>query len=309
MAMAAEHKSSDAASGAARLIGATQPLRSVSPSRDTGAQGREPIDVEALVARYAPIGQRRRRELRLKRGAIALAGCVTLLVVVVVAAYVFRNGVMHTTEPGAAPAAGTNANPALQPERQPGTLSNEDRQRFEQEKALFTRQSAEFVQAIAQIASERQALDEQRQKFESQQQLLADAIAKIDAQRRAMDEQQAATTREHPPVRTEVAQFNKQRQQLEEQQRRFEAQADQLAKKAGEVNSQRLELERQRTAIEKQRKDIEDLLERFNKVSQNRDEQRARGAAAAATDRPPAAPISEALAMNRPSRPLVGGPA
>jgi hypothetical protein len=228
------------------------------------ARSREDVDVEALVAQYAPIGRQLRRKARLQRIGAAAAACVALIALVVWARWPRQPASM---QPPAAAAV------AAAPRESAGETTQQ--QEFAQERRRFATQSESLQQAIAQIAAERQALDEQRRQSERQQKLLTDALREIDVQRRAIDQQQAARLRDRRPEDAGLAALAKQRQLLEQQHKQFQTQVDLLARKTGDLNAQRQELERQHQAIEQQRKELQAIVEKLDKVTRNREEQRA----------------------------------
>lgn len=270
------------------------------------------VDVDALVARYAPIGRRLRRQRLLQRTAAVLV----LPVLGIAGFQAWQAGDARLRAAVAAsvggPQAGSQAEDAARVEQallefrelkasvtssvaaeiralsaQRAELAKQ-RDRMEQQSALLARQ-------LAAANGERAALAEQGRKFEAQGKQLADAIARVDGQRRQIEAQQARNGQgfASPELDRQLAEVARQRQALERQQQQFQDQSQLLGQELKRINAQRVEIERQRQAIDAQREELQGLLNQINQVGINTLRQRRHG-------RPDAAPEAVVAADKEP---------
>ena len=248
-------------------------------------------ELDALVARYAPIGRRLRRQRLARR--ITAALLVPILGMAGFQAWQAGGTRLRTVldAPTVSSQGMDNAvriEQALVEFRQLKTwvtasvsaetsaLSTQ-RAELARQGERFQKQSALMVQQIAEINGQREALAAQSRQFDAQRSQLADAIAKVDAQRRQIETQQARAGQQIPSLDRQLAEIVRQRQSLEEQQQQFQSQSQLLARELGRINAQRLEIERQRTAIEEQRAQVQGLLNQINEVGLNKLRQRKHG--------------------------------
>jgi len=239
-------------------------------------------DVEALVARYAPIGRQLRRRRQLSRLALAL-----LLPVLGVAAAVMwqsRDVIVGTL---------TIESDADRIERalnefrdlkaslkaETGAVAAQ-RAELARQQEIFGRHNEQLATQLVAINAQRESLAAQSRQFEEQQASLATAIEKADEQRRSLQ----ASTGSKASIDRQLLEIARQKRSLEEQQQQFLEQGQALAREIGEINRQRIEIERQRQTIEQQQAEVRKLLEQINTVGAERQRQRQESAARAAEE-------------------------
>lgn len=275
------------------------------------------VDVDALVARYAPVGRRLRRQRRLKQAAAAL-----LLPVLGIAGFQaweagaarLRTAVSMAAggSPGASQASdAARIEAALRDISQLKTsvessVAAEIRALAEQRDRM-QRLSTQLAQQLAAVNGERTALAEQSRRFETQQKLLADALSRVEQQRRQVEAQRSLAGDSSPEIERQLAEINRQRQALERQQQEFQGQSEQLAQELKRINAQRLEIERQREAIEAQREEVQGLLNQINQVGVNRLRQQRQGLPRQPGEESPAMVAAPAEA-DAPAPPAEAGP-
>ncbi len=272
-------------------------------------------DLDALVARYAPIGRRLRRQ----RLAGRITGALLVPILGIAGFQAWQTGSTPlrtvldapTVSPQATDSAARieqalaefrklKASVTASVEAQTSALSTQ-RAELARQSERFQQQSSLLVQQITEINSQREALAAQSRQFDVQRSLLAEAMAKVDAQRRQIETRQASAGQQAPSLDRQLAEIARQRQSLEQQQEQFQDQSQLVALEIGRINAQRLEIERQRKAIEEQRAQIQGLLNQINEVGLNRLRQKVHGA----PDQDPAdVSVARASGTQRSSAPL-----
>lgn len=254
------------------------PVSAVSPSS---------ADIDALVARYAPVGRRLRRQRTLRRTAAALL--VPLLGLAGVYAWQaggpdLRQAVAVAAGP---PAAGSLATDAARIEAAlrdierlkasvQSSVATEMRALGAQRAELAAQRdrmqqlSTELARQLAAVNGQRAGLAEQARSFAAQEQSLAAAVARVEEQRRQVEAQRGRGADSSVEVERQLAAIAREREALERQQQEFRGQSAQLTRELQRVNAQRLEMERQREAIEAQRAEVQGLLDQINQVGINR---------------------------------------
>ncbi|MCK6372160.1 MAG: hypothetical protein L6Q83_12720 [Gammaproteobacteria bacterium] len=261
-------------------------------------------DLDSLVAKYAPVGRRVRRERLVRRSVVALA----LPVVAGLAAVTWQWGASLTARPQAQVAiesdTAARVESALaefrelkaQVSAESGALSAQ-REELARQRQAFEQRSTSLLAQLDTVNTQGAALADQLRRFEEQRLGLEQTLARVEAQRRELDSRQASAARTDPAVERQLADMDRQRRTLEEQQQEVRKQGQLLAQEIERINTQRLELERQRETIEQQRAEVQALLNEIREVGLNRlrEKQRPRPdgdepqEAVAQTDEPPAA--------------------
>jgi hypothetical protein len=239
-------------------------------------------DLDALVARYAPVGRRVRRERLVRRSAVAMA--LPIVAALGFQAWQWGSGLrlaMPSTDTGAnsmANDAATRVESALaefrelkaQVSAETGALSAQ-RQELDQQRRNFEQRSASLMQQLTALNSQGASLASQLRQFEEQRSRLEATLARVDAERRELETRQArAGQATGPGLEQQLADIGRQRRDLEKQQAQARKQGQLLATEIERINSQRLELEKQREAIEQQRAEVQGLLNQIREVGLNR---------------------------------------
>lgn len=223
-------------------------------SRETSHAGASPgVDIEHLLARYAPLGRRQRKTRTARRVGVLLSVPVAGLL-----GYQLSQAVagIRLTDPFAAIGEAIVTQQLKELRDLKGLLVAEtraasaQRREWEEERQLFQRQSAELIQQLNQITAQRQELDQQHQRFEEQRVRLEDAIARLDGQARELENQRELFGRQAPLLEQQVAEIRRQREELDRQRGDFSAQGKQLARELDELTAHRLELERQQQELQ-----------------------------------------------------------
>lgn len=275
-------------------------------------------DLDALVAHYAPIGRRVRRQRLVWRVAAGLL--VPILGIAGFQAWQAGNNRTRTVldaptvNPPAAVVSPQAADSVARIEQalaefrqlkasvtasvdaQTSALSAQ-REELARQGERFQEQSALLVKQIAEINGQREALAAQSRQFDAQRSLLAEAIAKADSQRRQIETRQAKAGQQVPSLDRQLAEIARQRQSLEQQQQQFQDQSQLLAREIDRINAQRLEIERQQKAIEAQRAQVQGLLNQINEVGLDRLRQRKHGSP---DEEPGEASVASATGAPRP---------
>jgi myosin heavy subunit len=234
-------------------------------------------DLDALVARYAPVGRRVRRERLMRRSALALV----LPLAAGLAAVTWQWGASLTARPQAQVT--TESDTAARVESalaefrelkaqvsaETGALSAQ-REELARQRQAFEQRSASLLAQLDTVNTQGAALAGQMRRFEDQRQALEQTLARVEAQRRELDSRQASAARTDPALERQLADMNRQRRTLEEQQQEVRKQGQLLAQEIERINTQRLELERQRETIEQQRAEVQALLNEIREVGLNR---------------------------------------
>lgn len=236
------------------------------------------VEVDALVAKYAPIGRRLRRERLLRWGALALA----LPVAAVLGTLAWRSAQQPATVPqvaAAAPAADSAARveSALaefrelrdQVSAETGALATQ-RAELARQRERFEERGAQLIRQIETINAQGASLAGRLQQFESERARLEATLAKVEGQQRALETRQARAGQAAPNLEQQLAEIARQRTRLQEQQAQVRDQGEMLAREIDRINSQRQELERQREAIQQQREEVQALLNQIREVGLNR---------------------------------------
>lgn len=224
-------------------------------------------NINALVARYARIGQRQRRNRWTNIGAAVV---LTPLIAIIgvkgthLVTQQFRAQTEYAEQSSELRALGNQLRSEID-------AVVEQRRELEQQSVLFDRQSALLASRLSELDAQRTLLEQQGQTFDQQRDLLAAALEKADRQRIDLAQQRAEYNSNTPAIEREIAAINAQRLQLQDQQRNFKAQSDQLADELSAINAQRRELEMQKQQVEEQRRAVNEILEQ---VSALRDRQR-----------------------------------
>jgi hypothetical protein len=229
-------------------------------------------DVDALVARYAPIGRNLRRRRKLTR--IALALLVPALGIAAILLWQSRDLIASkVTIEGEGEGDADRIERALAEfqdlkaslKAETGAVAAQ-RAELDRQQKLFSRHNDELVAQLAAVEVQRSTLAEQARKFEEQRGTLATAIAKTDEQRRKLQ----ASAGSQSAIDRQMLEIDRQKRALEEQQRRFLDQGQALADELGEINRQRTDIEKQRRAIEEQQAEVRKLLEQIEPAGANR---------------------------------------
>lgn len=214
-------------------------------------------DVDALVARYAPLGRRLRKRRRLVRVALAL-------LVPALAA-----GAIVAWQSGAGLVAGLLSGAAA------------DRAELTHQQAQLREQRQGLAAELAALSAQREALAGKERELNARQAELARAVEQVEQQRRGL---QASGGRE-ADIERQLAEIARQKGELERQQRKFLEQGQALARELQEINAQRVAIERQRRAMEEQQAEVRRLLEQLNQPS---------ASAQAPPARPASEPVAQA---------------
>lgn len=242
----------------------------------------EPVDIDALLARYAPVGRRERRRRALRRATLGtVASAVTLAAA---AGLVPALDGPHLT--GLLP-----ASPLTSPAAEPAAPALA--QTLARQQALWQRREAALEARIADLTGRLQSLEEERAA------LLAAAQSASGAEVALRSEMEA-----------ELQALRAERQALRDRRSEFETQRERLEQELDALLAQRSELEKQRQALELQRLEFETLLDRLDGAAAAREADAGAGAPAdraTAPDAPDAIP-GERLASVRdePRDPLPG---
>lgn len=235
--------------------------------------------VDALVAKYAPLGRRLRRERLLRWGAVALALPIAALLGVL--AWQSRPLAPTTLQPvaAAAPAddSAARVESALaefrelrdQVSAETGALVAQ-RTELARQRERFEERSAQLIRQLETINAQGSSLAGRLQQFEAQRAQLEATLAKVEGQQRALETRQARAGDAVPGLDQQLAEIARQRARLQEQQVQVRDQGEMLAREIDRINAQRQELERQREAIEQQREEVQALLNQIREVGLNR---------------------------------------
>ncbi len=236
-------------------------------------------DLDALVARYAPVGRKVRRERRLRRSALVLG----LPLVAGLALVVWQWPATMRTEAPAAAQGGPSGDAAARIESalaefrelkqlvsaETGALSTQ-RAELARQRQAFEERGEKLLAQLDAVNTQSATLAAQLRQFEEQRNRLDQTLARVDAERRELDNRQARGARAQPGLDQQLAEIERQRRSLEDQQQQVRKQGELLAQEIARINTQRVELERQRETIEQQREEVKALLNQIREVSLNR---------------------------------------
>jgi hypothetical protein len=247
-------RTSEATSVAARLAGAHAKTRTV--------------DIDALVSAYAPKGRQQRLTARRRQVTTVIA--LPLVVALAAAGFWGARSWILDGDPTVA--------------RQLAELTtlkdeiNAERREWQQERLAFQQQSVRLLQQLADLNAQRQALDQQRLAFESRQSELQAALGRLDEQSRQLDRDQLKAKRQGPNLDRQVADLKRQRQELDQQRQEFRSQSTLVAQELKDLDAQRRDLEGQQQALELQRRELQALMERYEKANRPAEPQAGEGA-------------------------------
>lgn len=228
-----------------------------------------PDNVNALVARYARIGRRQRKNRWINIGAaIVLMPLIVILGVkgTQLASQQFHAQSNYAEQSSELRALGQRLRSELD-------AISQQRIELEEQSARFDGQSAMLAAQLAELDAQRLLLEKQSRAFDEQRELLANALDNADRQRIDLAQQRAAFNTNAPAIEREIAALNAQRLELQAQQREFEAQSDQLASELDAINAQRRELEMHQQQVEEQRRAVNEILEQVGALrDRKRDE-------------------------------------
>ena len=200
------------------------------------------LELDALVATYAPIGERKRQQARRRRGLLAAAGIAmtaffTLLLAVDAS---LPDGITSWfTAPGA-------------------RMTTDELQRLRDEQSLFASRLADLEQGIVEAREQKRRLELRQAELGEQSQRVALLLDQFDRTASAAP----VSPQPDPRLDREIAAMAEQREKLAERWAHFEAQGELLAMEIMAVNAQRKELEAQRRLIDRQQRALAELLDR-----------------------------------------------
>ena len=232
-------------------------MASVNPPTSPWSATRRDVDVAALVAKYAPLGKRRRRLHKLQR-----AGLLLLIPVGLALAYgVVQTGWLDRSPP-------------------PTNAAGQTRTQETQVQELQARLQA----AAGAIGVERQHWDEQRKQLEAQNAALLAKLSTLEArwqvlddQRRSVEVQRLALESRREP--SSAADTNGERSQPRGSSIRTEI----VNRELRALSAQRSDLEQQQHALETQRQELQALMQRYDEAARA-------GSKPAASEQPPVGP-------------------
>ncbi len=202
------------------------------------------MEIERVVAEYAPIGARRHRRRLMLRRCLA-AGTVALLVGTAIAA-LSRFGPVES----------------LAIADRVGALLDRSGDRNEQRAAsehdAFADRVTALERRIASVQAQTRDLEAQKLAFAEQSEELAGLLGRLGSQQTELESRRTQGSQ----LDREIAAIAAQRAALEDRWAQFEAQGELLALEIVAVNAQRKELEAQRRQIERQQKELAELLEK-----------------------------------------------
>ena len=216
-------------------------------------------NIEKLVASYASVGRRHRRNRFYST--IAATVAALLLILVGLQAWQFggdRVGVQRSTLDKQAQEIAAIKN-SLATEI---AAINAQRREFERSRQLLLEQGALLETEIGAASKQRRKLEEQRQEFAAQQGRLAQSIDEIDDRRQSMRQRRAELERQDPLVESERAAMNEERRKLEQRRKQYAEEGALLEKEIEAINMQRAGLAAQRVEVEKARKELQALLDK-----------------------------------------------
>ncbi len=197
--------------------------------------------LDALVATYAPIGARRKKNRRILRLAIAAGAALAL------------GGAFLLATHGSHLLAGISLG-----DFGVAGLSPAASERLRAERQAFAARIDSLEQKLAGVEQRRVELERQQDDIGRQRESLDRLLAEVDTR--------LASTRgggdESSALEKEIAAMAAQRQALEERWTQFEAQGELLAMEIIAVNAQRKELESQRRQIARQQRELAELLDK-----------------------------------------------
>lgn len=197
--------------------------------------------LDELVATYAPIGARRKKDRRIRR--LAIGGGAALAIAGAILLATSGSALLPRALSGMAGAAG------------PGLAESE---KLRAERREFAARIDALERQLAAVEHHRLRLEQQQADIEHQRESLDRLFAELDAKLanpRAAGDEGAA-------LEKEIAAMAAQRQALEDRWEHFEAQGELLAMEIIAVNAQRKELESQRRQIAAQQRELAALLEK-----------------------------------------------
>lgn len=194
------------------------------------------MNIDELVATYAPIGARNKRQKRLKKLGFA-AGALSIAAL----------GVAFTVS-------GLSISERIAGLLPQQTVRADDEQR------------AEFAARLAELESKLEKVQRQERELEDQGLKLARLLAETDSEHQELELRQDQGSQ----LDEEIAAIAAQRKALEKRWAQFEAQGELLAMQIMAINAQRKELEAQRLQIDLQRRELDDLLERGRTLTPNK---------------------------------------
>ena len=216
-------------------------------------------DIDILVATYAPLGQRRRRNIVRKR--IATMCATSILAVATTSAYfadvrIFSGSTDEQEQFDELRAMFSQEIDAFSTERQ----------ELQQYRRIFEERNELLGTRIDAVNTQWTDLEAQRQQVEAQQALLAETIQDINSKRQAL-----ADRRDPAEVLDEeIAAIRAQRIALEKRWQQFEAQGELLATEIIAVNAQRRELNAQQTLMGRQQRQLQALINRAIEIDDRR---------------------------------------
>lgn len=225
-----------------------------------------PDTINALVARYARIGKRRRQDRWVTISAAVV--CTPLLIFGGIKATEFIT--QQNREQSNYAAQNSELRELGSQLRSEIDAMAQQRIELEQRSAAFEQQSASLAAKLAELDLQRERLEQQGQAFDAQREQLTAALENADRQRIELAQQRAAYSSNAPAIQQEISALNAQRLELQAQQREFKAQSEQLGNELNQINAQRVELEQQQQQVEQQRQAVDEILEQVSALRDRR---------------------------------------
>jgi hypothetical protein len=217
-------------------------------------------NIEMLVASYASVGRRHRRQRFY--AVIAAAVALPLLAFIGYQTWNYSGNRITVDQNGWIDKQAQEIQEIQESLENEIQAINVQRLDFERSRSLLTEQSELLKREITEASEQRRVLEAKNDEFAGQQDRISDEIAAIEDRRRAIQQQKAEIEREDPLLERERLAMKEERRKLEQQRKRFALEGSLLEKEIQAINEQRTELAVQRMAVEERRKELQSLLEK-----------------------------------------------
>lgn len=205
------------------------------------------VELDQLVATYAPIGERRKRKKNRQRA--LKTGCAAA-VATAASLFAYSDISLMQSVSDLMPTASS-------------ALRDSDLAMLDKERVEFAAKIAELERQIVGIQSKEHALESTQADLDEQSALLAQLLDKTGSEQTLLERRQQQGSQ----LDQEIAAITAQRMALEKRWAQFEAQGELLAMEIIAVNAQRKELEVQRRQIDLQRRELTEMLKQADDLT------------------------------------------
>lgn len=205
------------------------------------------VELDQLVATYAPIGERRKRKKNRQRA--LKTGCAAA-VATAASLFAYSDISLMQSVSDLMPTASS-------------ALRDSDLAMLDKDRVEFAAKIAELERQIVGIQSKEHALESTQANLDEQSALLAQLLDQTGSEQILLERRQQQGSQ----LDQEIAAITAQRMALEKRWAQFEAQGELLAMEIIAVNAQRKELEVQRRQIDLQRRELTEMLKQADDLT------------------------------------------